>query len=215
MGNSHASAVVGEKERQRSSMAVMLKFCPWPAMVHDQRLTFTVFRSVSISTSLWEIPTKVQIRSIGKLHWYCHGKILQIVQMQRDWWTQIMERALCESVGSPGFEFGLSAHSLLCLVQLLKCLYIISAIYWPVFIDWFFYWSWENIFLLLYMSSNFLLDNRHCEAVSLSIWTMLSSFKECQNCFGRQLMYSRNSLIPLSPVFKPCYGGLRVAFTQE
>lgn len=27
------------------------------------------------------------------------------------------------------------------------------------------------------MSSNFLLDSRHCEAISLSIWTLLSAFK--------------------------------------
>ena len=70
-------------------------------------------------------------------------------------------------------------------------------------------------FLLLYMSNNFLLCDRHCVAMLLNIWTLLSSFKGVRLCFGRQLIYSGNSLIPLSPVFKLCYGGSRVTVTRR
>lgn len=126
-----------------------------------------------------------------------------------------MERALCESVRRPRFEFGFSTDSLLGLVQLLKYLYIILVSYWSVFVDLCFSWLWVNIFWLLYMSSNFLLHGRHCGAMWLSIWTSLSSFKGGSLCFGRQLIFSRNCLIPLSPIFKLCSGGSRVTVTPR
>ena len=179
LGNSHASAIVGEgKDKEFCCTVVeilsmrMAYAGPWSEMA------LLDFRSVFTSASFCEVLTKVKNRSIGKLHWDCHGKTLSVAA-EAERLVSTGDGALWESIRRPGFEFGLSPDSLLDLVQLLKYLYIISVIYWPVFIDWFSPWLWVNIFLLLYMSSDFLLDGRHCEATWLSIWTLLPSFKQC------------------------------------
>lgn len=66
---------------------------------------------------------------MGKLLWDCPRKTYELPQTQRDKEVQVMERALCESVKRPGFEFEPSTDLSLDLVQLLKYLPISFIIY--------------------------------------------------------------------------------------
>lgn len=175
LGNSHVGAIVREEEEFCSSVVKILSM---KTLVPDQRLSFIDFRSVFTSASFCEVLTKMKIKNMGKLYWDCHGKSLSIAT-EAERLVITSNGALWESIMRPGFDFGLSTDSLLNLVQFLKHLYIISVIYGSVFMDWFFPCLWVNIFFLLYKSSNFLLDGRHCGVIQLSIWTLLPSFKEC------------------------------------
>ena len=148
-------------------------------LVPDQRVSFVDFRSVFTSASFCEVLTKMKVKNMGKLHWDCHGKSLSIAT-EAERLVITGNAALWESIRRPGFDFGLSTDSLLDLVQFLKHLYIISVIYRSVFMDWFFPCLWMNIFLLLYKSSNFLLDAEYGKFYQGECWIFFFFLRELE-----------------------------------